>query len=238
MGAGDSDSTCSGVEDEDRFRQWLSKYGGYVHPSLRLAESPSCQGRWVDLSDPNIDLSPGPLPASMPVMAGTLEPWSTLLLHTHAKSSQTSVGAPCLVSAGQVCHAEHRHHCMACIQGVRGNWWCRGWVACADIDATTVATEPLIVIPFGLRLSSEDAAQALPPRGGSAWGGGRMEGGREGLSCTANMINNRIPFRDCLESLKAMSRRSAWAELDSTGSLVAVMTSSLGCMPRSTHASH
>ncbi len=46
--AGKAGSACSGVEDEDTFRQWLSNYGGYVHPSLRLAESPSCQGRSVN----------------------------------------------------------------------------------------------------------------------------------------------------------------------------------------------
>ena len=39
--------------------------------------------------------------------------------------------------------------------------WCRGWVASGEIDDQTVATEPLIVIPFGLQLSSQDAADAL-----------------------------------------------------------------------------
>jgi hypothetical protein len=34
-------------------------------------------------------------------------------------------------------------------------------VASEDIDELTVATEPLIVIPFGLQLSSQDAADAL-----------------------------------------------------------------------------
>ena len=52
---------------------------------------------------------------------------------------------------------------------MKGEGHCRGWVACEDIDATTVAMEPLIVIPFGLRLSSEDAAHALQQRCGKAW---------------------------------------------------------------------
>lgn len=34
-------------------------------------------------------------------------------------------------------------------------------MASEDIDELTVATEPLIVIPFGLQLSSQDAADAL-----------------------------------------------------------------------------
>ena len=60
MSAGDGGSACSGVEDEDTFRQWLSKFGGYVHPSLRLAESPSCQGRWVNVSNPHRRPQPWP----------------------------------------------------------------------------------------------------------------------------------------------------------------------------------
>ena len=56
-----------------------------------------------------------------------------------------------------------------------GAWCCRGWVACKDIDATTVSTEPLIVIPFGLRLSSQDAAQAVQQRCSQAWDDGLME---------------------------------------------------------------
>ncbi len=38
-----------------------------------------------------------------------------------------------------------------------------------------MATEPLIVIPFGLRLSSEDAAHALQQRCSTAWEAGLME---------------------------------------------------------------
>lgn len=53
--AGEGGSTCSEVEDEYTFRRWLSSYGGYVHPSLRLAESPSCQGRWVTCERPKSD---------------------------------------------------------------------------------------------------------------------------------------------------------------------------------------
>ncbi len=48
-------------------------------------------------------------------------------------------------------------------------------MACEHIDATTVSTEPLIVIPFGLRLSSQDAAQAVQQRCSQAWDDGLME---------------------------------------------------------------
>lgn len=38
---------------------------------------------------------------------------------------------------------------------------CRGWVAGKLIDLETVSTEPLIVIPLGLRLQAADAVVML-----------------------------------------------------------------------------
>lgn len=63
-------------------------------------------------------------------------------------------------------YASAAHSRAACSLSSRLNlsppgYWCRGWVASEEIDYQTVATEPLIVMPFGLQLSSQDAADAL-----------------------------------------------------------------------------
>lgn len=62
-------------------------------------------------------------------------------------------------------------------------------MASEEIDTATVGIEPLIVIPFGLRLSSQDAAHALRQLCSSAWSDILLEVCTEVLTLLWSLLN-------------------------------------------------